>query len=316
MSSQSHTRVAVLDCGTNTFNLLIAEPEGHFFKVLYQGKIPVKLGKGGLRGRELLPEALQRAEAAFTEYAAKLSEFAPGRVFVSGTSAVRNARNGHLVQEACQRILGHPLHLLSGRREAELIFRGVLMSGVLHDLDNALIVDVGGGSCEFAIYYHKAPVYSESFEMGVSRLTDDFGTHDQPRPEQLSKMRAYLEEILLPLFHLARPYPVTTLVGSSGTFDTFEDMLSARGQIIRREKFWTSYTADACRVLCEDLLDATLEERLRMPGITAFRAEMLPAAAQLVLLLMEKFPITSVRTCSFALKEGILFSLFQNKQLP
>lgn len=314
--SRIKPRFAVLDCGTNTFNLIIAEPDGIVFRIVYQGKIPVKLGKNGLNSRELTTDALQRAENAFREYRVKINEYAPDDIYVSATSAVRSARNGYLVQQACRDILGQPMHIITGQEEAELIFRGVLVSGVLNDLDNALIVDIGGGSCEFIIYAHKAPVYRDSFEVGVSRLTDTFKTQDLPHPGQLRKMKDYLEEQLWPVLDVASEYNPKVLVGSSGTFDTFEDMLKAFGQLRLKEKFWSSYTPEACADLCQRLQEVSLEDRLLLPGITAFRAEMLPAAAQLVLLLIEKIPFLEVRTCHFAIKEGILFSLMHHKRLP
>lgn len=316
VENKSKRRFAVLDCGTNTFNLVVAEEDGKGFRTLYQGKIPVKLGKNGLNARELAPDAIQRAEKAFTEYKTKIDELQPEEIYISGTSAVRSARNGYVVQQACLDILGQPMHIISGADEAELIFRGVLMSGVLNDLNDALIVDIGGGSCEFIIYAHKAPVYKDSFEVGVSRLTDAFQTQDLPQPQQLSKMKGYLEEQLLPLLDLLAEYRPGVLVGSSGTFDTFEDMLKAIGRLTVKEKNWSAYSPESCLELCEDLLTSSLEERLRMPGITLFRAEMLPAAAQLVLLLMEKNSFRQVRTCHFAIKEGILFSLMHHKRLP
>lgn len=309
-------RFAVLDCGTNTFNLVVAEQDGKSFRTLYQGKIPVKLGKNGLNARELAPDAIRRAEQAFEEYKTKIEELQPGEIYVSGTSAVRSARNGYLVQQACQDILGQPMHIISGPEEAELIFRGVLMSGVLNDLDDALIVDIGGGSCEFIVYAHKAPVYKDSFEVGVSRLTDAFQTQDLPHPRQVAKMKDYLAEQLQSLMDLITEYRPRVLVGSSGTFDTFEDMLKAAGKLTLKEKNWSAYTPEDCAELCENLLASSLEERLRMPGITPFRAEMLPAAAQLVLLLLEKNTFCQVRTCHFAIKEGILFSLMHHKRLP
>ncbi|MCX7650287.1 MAG: hypothetical protein N2050_07025 [Flavobacteriales bacterium] len=315
-TASGNARFAVLDCGTNTFNLLVAEPSGSTFRVVHQAKIPVKLGKGGLKGRELKEEAIQRAEIAFKEFGEKLRVLKPDKVYISGTSAVRSARNGYRVQEACLQHLGHPMHVIDGPQEAELIFRGVMFSGVLDDLDSALIVDIGGGSCEFIMYAHKAPVHMTSIEIGVSRLTDDFATFDFPHPDALDRMKFKLQETLRPLQAVVQEYRPSVLVGSSGTFDTFEDMLEAQGLLMRREGNWSGYSENACANLCEKLLDCDLEGRLRMPGITAFRAEMLPAAAQLVLILLSMNSFQEVRTCHFAIKEGILFSLMHNKRLP
>jgi len=314
--SQKKEKLAVLDCGTNTFNLLIVESSGKNLHILHQQKIPVRLGKNGLNERMLHSEAIERAINALKEYSKIIQQSNPDKIFVSATSAVRTARNGHLVREACLEILGQPMHLISGPEEAKLIFRGVLMSGVLDDVDSALIVDIGGGSCEFILYYHKAPIFMESFEIGVSRLTDDFATHDKPEAVQLSKMNDWLDNQLNKLFNYSKEYLPQIIVGSSGTFDTFADMLEAEGKIIRKSAHWCSYKTDDCRNLCQKLTNSSLEERLKMPGITSFRAEMLPASAMIMTLLTDYFRVNEIRTSEYAIKEGILFSLMHNKRLP
>ena len=304
-------RIAVIDCGTNTFNLLIADLLPNKPEVIFATKIPVRIGKGGLNDGIILPDAEARALYALQSHKATAEAYEVQQFFCFATSAFRNASNGQQIADRVKKELNIELRIISGIDEAMLIYEGVNAAKALSP-QNALIMDIGGGSCEFiyanAQYFHQA----HSFEIGVSRLYDKFPMANPPLASEIDRLYQYLENKLEKLFETVPPGGPQFLIGSSGTFDTFKDMHYALHPLQNKNTPLYDLNLDDFRHIYTQICNSSLEERLQIPGMSAFRAEMMVASVVSVDLIMKKYNFNQIRTCTFSMKEGVLYKIWKD----
>lgn len=302
-------RVAVIDCGTNTFNLLVADLTRTEYRPVYAGKVAVKIGKGGINHRMILPDAMDRAMNALVGHRKIIDQYGVDKILTFATSAVRSADNQDEFIARAKTEANLDVTVISGEREAELIYEGVKHSGSLTH-ETCLLMDIGGGSCEFILCNRDIAFDRFSFEIGVSRLIDKFAPSDPMKFSEADDMRNYLDHTLAPLFENTLENKPVFLVGSSGTFDTFTDMLLAQKGITAATKPTEfMYTVEDFNRIYDQILHSTLEERLRIPGMAAFRAEMIAASVIAVKAITDHYRFSQIKSSAFSLKEGILFAL-------
>jgi exopolyphosphatase / guanosine-5'-triphosphate,3'-diphosphate pyrophosphatase len=160
------TRIAILDFGTNTFNLLITEVSAeNKLIVLHTAKEAVKLGEGGITKKIITEQAFERGLAAIERHLERVKELKVKKVYAFATSAIRDASNGKDFIHAVQEKFDIYVLIIPGEREAEMIYRGVRMSLPMDD-DPVLILDIGGGSNEFIIANKKEIFWKQSFNLG------------------------------------------------------------------------------------------------------------------------------------------------------
>jgi exopolyphosphatase / guanosine-5'-triphosphate,3'-diphosphate pyrophosphatase len=299
---------AIIDLGTNTFHLLIADVEKSNFTVLYKQNIAVKLGKGGINDGYITEEALKRAYDALYIFKAKINEFQCSKIIATGTSALRNAKNGFEFTEKVKNDLGFTVQIIDGEKEAELIYKGVKHALNL-GIEKSLIVDIGGGSVEFIIANNVEIFWKKSFEIGGQRLLDKFKPSEPIKTEEILAIEEYLDNQLSPLFEVFNTYKPFQLVGSSGSFDTFIDMCYA----LKNEKTPpnTSFSLDITEFteVANAILKNPIEKRRLLPGMIELRVEMIVVATVLVNFLLQKTKINQIKVSSYALKEGVLFGM-------
>jgi exopolyphosphatase/guanosine-5'-triphosphate,3'-diphosphate pyrophosphatase len=226
------SRIAIIDLGTNTFHLLIAEIRESGYRIIHRDRLAVKIGMGGINRDFITEGGMQRAMVALQSFKNSMDEFDVHRVYAFGTSALRNAKNGIEVVDKIKAITGIEVNIISGDQEAEFIYYGV-KSAVGLGNDTSVIMDIGGGSVEFIIADSETIFWKESFEIGAQRLLEKFQHHDPIHFEEIIALDHYLLESLLPLKQALTKYHPTVLVGSSGTFDTLSDIFCARHHILK-----------------------------------------------------------------------------------
>ncbi len=124
--------IAILDFGTNTFNLLIAERNERSFNIIFTSKQAVKLGRGGILINRITPDAFERAYVAIQNHLETIKKYEVEEVRAFATSAIRNASNGQQFVDEVEKRFGFMVSVISGEREAELIYKGV-RTGLPHD---------------------------------------------------------------------------------------------------------------------------------------------------------------------------------------
>ncbi|MEP7168695.1 MAG: exopolyphosphatase, partial [Bacteroidota bacterium] len=221
-------RIAIIDCGTNTFHLLIVETKADGkFKTILKENIPVKLGEAGITNKIISEIPFQRGMNTLKNFGEIIRKTNPDKIFAYATAAIRNAANGNDFVKAAMEKTGIEIQLIDGQREAELIYYGVRQAVKLTD-EKVLIMDIGGGSVEFIIANNNEIFWKQSFGTGAAFLLEKFKPSDPIQLSEINEIRNYLEKELHPLFAQLQTtnYKLQTLIGSSGSFETFVDLIS------------------------------------------------------------------------------------------
>ncbi len=300
---------AIIDLGTNTFHLLIAEVSNGKVIEVYKNQIPVKLGEGGINQRLIAPQAFQRGLDALASFRDALNEHGIGQVKAYATSALRDASNGTDFIEQAQQLHQIQIELITGEQEAELIYNGIKHSFELPDA-NILVMDIGGGSVEFIIGKKDRIFWKKSYPIGAARLIERFHKTDPISDEELITLQSYLVHNMKELRDALQQFPTSILVGSAGSFETLVEVLKKDLQIplgnawdhadeIPLEAFLSFY---------ETIITRNTNDRAKLHGMADFRVEMIVVATILMDVVIKRFDFDRLIASHYSLKEGILFS--------
>ncbi len=301
-------RVAVLDLGTNTFHLLIAESDGAGgWCFLAKNKIYVKLAEEGIHriGGAAFGRGLNALRVFKTELDAAQVPFAHIRAF--GTAALRTAENAPDFLDQATAIIGVRPESIPGDREAALIHKGVSQAVPFPD-NRVLIMDIGGGSVEFIIADREQVYWQQSFPVGVAVLWRAFHHHDPIISDEISQVENHLETALADLWQALGRFPCPTLVGASGTFDVIDLFLLDPAQ---KPELYGHLPVQDFYPLYEKLTGSTLAERRAMPKLPDERVEMVVVAVVLIRKVLQQAGIREIYTSAYAMKEGMLAEMFK-----
>lgn len=302
-------RIAIIDLGTNTFHLLIAEKKDGAYSIIHRDRKAVKIGKGGINQNRITEEAMLRSLDAMRSFTQTITTYDVPRVFAFGTSALRNAVNKQEVLSRIKTETGIEVRIISGEEEAQYIYYGVRWALNLGS-EKALIMDIGGGSVEFIIANGRQVFWKESLEIGAQRLLEKFQQHDPITSEEVRALTRYFEAQLPPVHHALQHYRPATLVGSSGTFDTLSDIYCAQQKMITEtDAAETPLTIEAFHNICNELLTKNRQERLAIPGMMEMRVDMIVVACCLIRYVLQLHPFSRIRVSSYSLKEGVLSTI-------
>ena len=308
-------RIAILDLGTNTFHLLIADANGNGFSQIYKSKTAVKLGEGAIHRNRIAPVPFKRGINALIQYGNIIRKHNPDRVLAFATSAIRSSVNGEAFVVEAGKKAGLDVKVISGAKEAELICYGVRQC--LRMRTPSLIVDIGGGSTEFIIADDKTIFWKKSFDIGAARLLEMFRPSDPATPQNVEAIEGFLEVQLKPLLKAVEKFPVTKLIGSSGSFDTFAEMIGYRfhrKNVIKDVNSYRFYMNEFHK-LYEIILNSTLEQRMKMRGLVSMRVDMIVIASICTNFLLRRLGIHDMYLSKFALKEGALWDILHKNDL-
>ena len=306
-------KIAVLDLGTNTFHLLIVNVKSDgSFKKIFKSKIAVKLGEGSINEKIIAEIPFQRGINALKHYSEILAGYRPEKIVAYATSAIRSAKNGKKFIAAVKKKTGLSVQIISGAKEAELIYYGVRGSINMSD-EKQLIMDIGGGSTEFIIANRNKIFWKKSFDIGASRLLDRFKPSDPIKSTEIKKLESYLSKILVPVDKALKKFPVRSLVGSSGSFDTFAEMIGwkyYRKDVLKNTETYF-FNMKEYISLYKMLLESTTAERMKMKGLIKMRVDMIVLAAICTTLVLRKYNLKEMYVSKSALKEGALLKALE-----
>lgn len=303
-------RIAIIDLGTNTFNLLIADTkEKGGFTIMHNSKEGVKLGEGGINNKYITAPAMQRGIAAIGRHFDIIEKFAPDKVVAFGTSAIRDAKNSNEFVNLLKNKFNFEMHIIDGNKEAELIYLGVKQT-LPFSGKRFLILDIGGGSNEFIIADDLGILWKKSFPLGMARLLDRFKPSDPITPAEIQTIEAYLEPELAELFEKVNAFKPELFVGASGSFDSFVLMLVSEGLINRTIGAICQFLPlEIFHKLHEKLILSTSAERDKMKGLEPVRRDMIVLAAVFVNFVLRKTKLDAVYQSAYSLKEGAVWEI-------
>ena len=294
------TRVGVVDLGTNSTRLLVAEVENGTVRELERRLEITRLGEGVDERRQLLPQAIARVRNVLVDYRRALESLNAERTLAFATSAVRDADNGEAFLGEVEWSYGFRTQLLSGDEEALLTFRGV--SAGRSVLDGTLVVDVGGGSTELILGDSDGVVFHESLDLGSGRLTERFLKSDPPSARELTECAGYVQSLLNE--RVPPGLQATRGIGVAGTVTTLamidlgleeEDPERVHGHVLK-----TAWVADELTRLAGAPV-AKLRER---HGLHPERAPVIVAGAIVVLETLRYFGFDELEVSEHDIMQG------------
>lgn len=212
------TRVAAIDCGTNSIRLLIADISGGKFKEVLRDMEIVRLGQGVDENKSFHPDAINRTLAAVEKFKNQLAGKGVEKIRFCATSATRDAANRDLFIDGVRQILGVEVEVIPGEEEARLSFNGATKELLQSDAP-FLVVDIGGGSTEF-VYGNKEVEFAKSVDIGCVRMSE---RHLKSQPVEMSQVAQAIIDIDKAIAQAAAVVPISTaktLVAVAGTATT------------------------------------------------------------------------------------------------
>ena len=311
-------RYAILDLGTNTFNLLIIETgAGEGAKIIMSRKEPVKLGQNGITMGRISEEAFDRGVAAIGRLVSYIKGHKVEQVHAFATSAIRSAANGLEFVSTIYRKYNIGIQVISGDKEAELIYLGVKQVVDMGDRKH-LILDIGGGSNELIIADSRKIYWKKSYPLGMARMLEQFVPSDPIREDEVLTLENHFSLSMGCFLEAAMEHSPGILIGSSGSFDTFRDMLQAmHTPPVSADPVMTSYIINPGQffTLTRKLIESDSEERMKMEGMDPMRVEMIVIAAIFVNFIVKRLNIGLIVQSDFALKEGAISEILNQSIL-
>jgi exopolyphosphatase/guanosine-5'-triphosphate,3'-diphosphate pyrophosphatase len=305
--SANGSPVAVMDLGTNTFHLLIARGNADDPEELYHTTIPVKLGEGGINSGIIQPAAYKRGLDTMLQFSERIKEYNVKSISAIATSALRSASNGKDFIDEVKDKTGISIKTINGDREAQYIYEGVKAGHCLTSR-NSLILDIGGGSVEFILGNEEKILWKQSFEIGAARMLDKFHRTDPILAASINEMNSYLEQTLPAFFEAANKIRVDNVIGSSGAFETFAEVIELdKGhdfELKQNRKY--QFKADEFIAVTDKLINSSHAEREQHKGIIPVRVDMIVSSALITRFVMDKLGVSDVLMSTYSLKEGVL----------
>lgn len=296
-------RIAIIDLGTNTFTMLIAEVvDNQLFNIIFHERYYIKLAEDGIETIGSKP--YQRALEALKNFKKSIDDYGVSVVKGLATEGFRKASNGKKLIDEIYQNTQIVIDIIDGDAEANYIYEGVKYS---YPFDNELnmIMDIGGGSVEFIICNKENKIWAKSFPVGVAVLKNRFHVEEPITEKEIKEIESYLFEQLQELFQVAKEYPFKKMIGASGTFDVLESHFTT-----------TRFNPTACEVdvqkclnFCENIIQSSLEERKNMKDLPNERIEMIVVALVLIRFIVEKLNIETIGVTTYAMKEGLMAML-------
>ena len=304
-------RLAAIDIGSNSIKMVVVEAAGDSFAVLAREKDVARLGHETLRQGHLTTQAIERAAETIKRFNSIAEGRGANHVVAIATASVRRASNAAQFIDEVERLAGVRVEVLSGIEEARLI--GLAASqGCAARGASLLNIDIGGGSTELSLVHDGVPTQLFSINIGAVGLTEGFITTDPVKPKEL---RAVRDEVRAALQRPARELRGARwqhATGTSGTALALGEALKIRrrNSPVQRERGAQPTGADINLVrlmrLNETLAGMNLAQRREQPGVSAQRAEIIIAGGQILEGAMRALGIEQLRTCDWALREGVI----------
>ena len=300
------TRVAAVDCGTNSVRLLVADVAGDRKTDLHREMRVVRLGQGVNRTGELAAEALERTRVALQDYAATCRALGVSATRMVATSATRDARNRADFVRLVEDVLGVEPEVVTGGQEAELSFDGATR-GLAAEDGPFLVVDIGGGSTEFVLGTRGVEA-ALSVDVGCVRLTERHLHDDPPCDEQLRAAQADIGRALDRVLAAVPADRARTAVGLAGSVTTVAALALGLGAYDPERIHLSRLSAQQVQQVTRGLLAQTRAERAALPVMHPGRVDVIGAGALVLSAVVERLRLPEVLVSEADILDGIAWS--------
>ncbi|SET22398.1 exopolyphosphatase / guanosine-5'-triphosphate,3'-diphosphate pyrophosphatase [Natronincola peptidivorans] len=297
-------KYAVIDIGTNSMRLLLAEVEGA--SILHRKKEinTTRIGQSVDAGGAITQEGIEKNLSALQVFAEKAKAYGAEAIYAIATSAVRDAKNGKAFVKSALEKTGIKIEVITGEEEAELGFKGVLMGGI-ESAAEILVIDIGGGSTEFILGSRGGLQEVISENVGAVRITERIG-------EEEDKLHKAVEEILHNTLHRLKNKEIHQLIGTGGTITTLAALHQALDPYDTDRVHNYSLTIKDIEAIKDQLISLTIEERRKLKGIHPKRADIIIAGVMILYVVMKALDITTITVSEYDNLEGVLYNKLQS----
>lgn len=297
----TNDNLAIIDLGTNTFHLLIVESSKCKigFKVIYRERHYVLLAEGGID--TISETSIQRAKSAVDAFQSVLSNYKDIELVIVGTEALRVATNGDLINTYVEEHLSSVPRIISGSREAELIYKGNRLI-VSADHTPYLIMDIGGGSTEFILADDNHTIFSKSYPLGVTKMYNTFNDTDPISLQAISSIETHIETLLSDLTESMKDYNLKSLIGASGSFEVLSEVLTGNIPDLQL----VNISLSDFEKLSTKVILSTIDERGDIKGIPENRVKLIQVAFIMMRKIIAMYAPDQIGVSPFAIKEGLI----------
>ena len=309
-------RLGAIDIGTNTIKLLIADTDGRTISPVCQKSIQTRLGAGLSESNHLSQQAIDRTRNVFFDYLSLAKELSTECLIGNATSAVRDADNGKQFVKQLEEETGTTVMIISGDKEADLIYRGINSAQSTSSSEHRIILDVGGGSTELILAIDQTIAIRESYNVGSVRLLEQSNLVNPLDLNQRDAIDRLISSHYAPLIDAATPY-----LKSNSTFD----LIAAGGGAVAASML-LSETADFfpeqiesaplkltdLQQLNHKLWTSSLEDRRGWPGMPKERADILPIGIAIFTNLLRSLELKKLHVSTRGLRFGLLLQQYES----
>jgi exopolyphosphatase/guanosine-5'-triphosphate,3'-diphosphate pyrophosphatase len=285
-------RVAVVDIGTNSTRLLVAEVEDGAVSELERRSTVTRLGRGVDTSGQLATDAIEEVCKTVAEYIATYEPLQPDIVTAIATSAVRDAQNsGAFLAELRERFALNA-RMLDGAEEARLTYLGAVADR--QPAYGTLVVDIGGGSTELVVGSGKEVSYYASLQTGTVRHTERYLVTDPPAAEDLEALADDVRELIYAELSRADFLTANEGIAVAGTPTSLAAIEQELDPYDPERVHGYELSLDSIQHMCSMLASKTLEERVQVPGLHAERAPTIVAGVVILIQVMRAFGLRRI----------------------
>jgi len=294
---------AAVDIGSNSVRLKIARLQAGRLRALHEDREVTRLGEGVFSSGFLTPESMAETIKVLRRFHRTTQQIVTDTVRVVATSALRDARNSQAFIEWVRSATGWRVEIVSGVEEARLIHLG-LISGSRVDRVPALMMDLGGGSCELTVSHRGHIRDAISLPLGAVRLTNEFLRHDPARKGEINRLQGFVTREVNRIVKRVGSARVSNVIATSGTAAALAAVAGHMRHGRNRQRMMVS-RAEMSRI-AHRLARLPVIERRKIEGIGPRRAEIIVAGAIVYHELLDRLRLKGFRYSPLGLRDGVL----------
>ena len=291
------SRIGIIDLGTNTAHLLIAEKSKNELSILHKKRHYTFLAEDGIN--RISSEAINRLNLALSDFESLINKFRVLECHVVATEAFRKAENGKTIIDSITKGYKWNVEIITGDREAILIFKGI--SQIVNIQKGTYVVmDIGGGSVEFIISHQGKMTWKKSFPIGIANIFNKYMSHNSLTYRDLDIIQNDLYVVLRPLTEQIRIQKNATLIGAAGSFEILTKNLTKKDDLIYQEVSHQDFLT-----LMNEVLLLSEKERAKVTWIPKERIKYVTAAIILIKAALHITQSDKIIISPYAMKEGM-----------
>lgn len=296
--------ISSIDIGTNICNLLIAKKiSDNEIEICYKAKRASALLNGIKHDNIIEDSSIIALSDILKEYSLITQKYNVEHSICVATSAIRSAKNKEHIIKQIKDITNISIEVIDGELESELIWYAVTKAIKIKDYPY-LIIDIGGGSIEFIISKNDNKLWSKSYNIGVTRLLNSLKLQDPLTNNDIINIQNSLDKELEELYYNCNKYKINYLVGSSGAYETFNQILNDNNTINAK---YNNIDIEDFNKLHQQLIILDEEDRKKIKGMDLIRVKSIPVASTITNHLLNKLHISQLAQSNYSLKEALIF---------